>query len=426
MNSLFHEYLKAFPALVVALVLGVAVAFLIIRFTRWVNARHPNSVRTAALRRLRGPTRSLVPLLLMLASLHYVKVSVAAEVDIRHAISILLVGVVAWGLARLVEAVEDAILYYYHIDAADNLKARRLQTQVRVFRRIIVVVIALIAIAVALFSFPSVRLAGAGVLASAGIISIIAGIASKPVASNVIAGIQIAISQPIRLDDVVVIQGHWGRVEEISLTYVVVRVWDLRRLVLPISYFISNPFENWTKTTADILGIVHIELDYTAPVPAIREQFLSILASSPDWDGSVARMQVTQLGVSTMQLRFVMSSPDSSRSWNLECELREKMILFLQQQYPEVLPRVRAEMVPSSLGTSLTATDAQASEGGEDRSDPSMSQLFNTSLMPTPVANSQSSQAAAALDPTMSQLFNASTMGSSPAQSAEPSGSGSA
>lgn len=334
---------------------------------------------------------ALAPLLLMLVSLHYVKISVSAEVDIRHAISIILVVVVAWGLARLVEAIEDAVLYYYHIDAVDNLKARRLQTQIRVFRRIIVVVIALIALAVILFSFPSVRLAGAGVLASAGIVSIIAGIASKPVASNVIAGIQIALSQPIRLDDVVVIQGHWGRIEEISLTYVVVRVWDLRRLVLPISYFITNPFENWTKTTSDILGIVHIELDYTAPVAEIREQYLSILASSPDWDGSVARMQVTQLGVSTMQLRFVMSSADSSRSWNLECELREKMILFLQQKYPEVLPRIRAEMVPSSLKTAATAPSADELNGVVDGLDNHVDgldkhiepHLFNASTMLT-------------------------------------------
>jgi small-conductance mechanosensitive channel len=380
LTDLFQQYLRALPALLIALVVGIGIAFVIIRATRWVNARHPNSVRTAALRRLRGPTRSIVPLLLMLASLHYVKISVSAEVDIRHAISILLVGVAAWGLARLVEAIEDAVLYYYHIDAADNLKARRLQTQIRVFRRIIVVVIVLIAVAVALFSFPSVRLAGAGVLASAGIISIIAGIASKPVASNVIAGIQIALSQPIRLDDVVVIEGHWGRIEEISLTYVVVRVWDLRRLVLPISYFITNPFENWTKTTADILGIVHIEVDYTAPVAAIREQFLAILASSPDWDGNVARCQVTQSGVSTMQIRFVMSSPDSSRSWNLECELREKMITYLQERYPEALPRVRAEMVPSSLAT--VHEDTTTTSPVQPIIDPNASQLFNTPAFP--------------------------------------------
>jgi hypothetical protein len=140
LNSLFPQYLKAVPALAVALVIGIGLAFVVFRITRWINARHPNQVRTAALRRLRGPIRSFIPLLLMLASLHYVKVAVSAEVDIRHAISLLLVGSAAWGLARLVEAVEDAVLYYYHIDSVDNLKARRLQTQIRVFRRIIVVV----------------------------------------------------------------------------------------------------------------------------------------------------------------------------------------------------------------------------------------------------------------------------------------------
>jgi small-conductance mechanosensitive channel len=150
--------------------------------------------------------------------------------------------------------------------------------------------------------------------------------------------------------------------------------------VLPISYFITNPFENWTKTTADILGIVHIEVDYTAPVAAIREQFLAILASSPDWDGNVARCQVTQSGVSTMQIRFVMSSPDSSRSWNLECELREKMITYLQERYPEALPRVRAEMVPSSLAT--VHEDTTTTSPVQPIVDPNASQLFNTPAFP--------------------------------------------
>ena len=348
--SLLHQYIEALPALAIALVIGVLAAIVAIRVTRWVNSRHPNQVRTASLRRLRGPTGAALPVIFMMISVHYVRVSLQASTDIKHALFLLFVAVAAWWLARFLEAVEDAILYYYHIDSPDNLKARRLQTQIRVFRRIMVVVILMIALAVALYSFPSVRLAGAGVLASAGILSIIAGIASKPVASNVIAGIQIAISQPIRLDDVVVINGHWGRIEEISLTYVVVRVWDLRRLVLPISFFITNPFENWTKNTADILGIVHIEVDYTAPVGVIREKFLEIVAGSPDWDGDVARLQVTQLGVSTMQLRCIMSSPDSSRSWNLQCELREKMINFLQTRYPEVLPRIRAEMISRPAG----------------------------------------------------------------------------
>lgn len=345
--SLGHEFLVVLPALLVAVAFGAAIAFVIVRVVRALNTRHANEVRTAALRRLRAPFVVALPLLAMLGALHFVRLTAEAQNDLHHVIALALVALAAWALARSLEVIEDLVLAFYDVGSPDNLKARRLQTQIRVFRRVLVVVIALVAVAIGLYSIPSVRLAGAGLLASAGVVSIIAGIASKPVASNMIAGIQIALAQPIRLDDVVVIEGHWGRIEEISLTYVVVRVWDLRRLVLPISYFVTNSFENWTKNTADILGIVHMEVDYTAPVGVIREEFLEILASSPDWDGQVARLQVTQLGVSTMQLRFVMSSSDSSRSWNLQCELREKMIKFLQEHYPEVLPRVRAEMLPS-------------------------------------------------------------------------------
>jgi small-conductance mechanosensitive channel len=364
--SLGHELVVAVPALLVAVALGAAIAFVVIRLVRALNARHRNEVRTAALRRLRDPFVVVLPLLAMLGALHFVRLTAEAQGDFHHVIALLLVAVAAWALARSLEVIEDLVLAFYDIDSADNLKARKLQTQIRVFRRVLVVVIVMVAVAIGLYSIPSVRLAGAGLLASAGIVSIIAGIASKPVASNMIAGIQIALAQPIRLDDVVVIEGHWGRVEEISLTYVVVRVWDLRRLVLPISYFVTNSFENWTKNTADILGIVHMEVDYTAPVGVIREEFLDICANSPDWDGQVARLQVTQLGVSTMQLRFVMSSSDSSKSWNLQCELREKMIKFLQEHYPEVLPRVRAEMVPSSLPPRAVENDGTALAGQPD------------------------------------------------------------
>jgi small-conductance mechanosensitive channel len=346
MPSLIVTLLIAAMYMVAFAVLGLAIAYGLIKLVRQIENRHPNPVRRAALKRLVGPSRIALPLLSMAAGVHLISLPAVVKSELEHGVELGLDAVAAWVLARLLEAVEDAILYHYNIDSSNNLKARRLQTQLRVFRRVVVAIVAIIAIAVALFSFPSVRLAGAGLLASAGIVSIIVGVASKPVTSNILAGLQIALSQPIRLDDVVVVEGHWGRIEEIGLTYVIVRDWDLRRLVLPISYFIENPFENWTKMTADILGYVHMEVDYRAPVQEIRTEFLRILADSPDWDGKVATCQVTNLGVSTMQIRLLMSSPDSSRSWNLQCEVREKIISFLQQHYPDALPRVRAEISP--------------------------------------------------------------------------------
>jgi small-conductance mechanosensitive channel len=347
--SVTHQLLVIVPTFLLATAIGLAAAIALVRVTRVVNRRHPNSVRTAALRRLIGPLRSGLPLVAMAVALGYLHLPPATHAALGHGIELSIDVVGTWAVARMLEAAEDAILYHYHIDSPDNLRARRLQTQLRVFRRILFVVVVIVAIALALFSFPSVRIAGAGLLASAGIASLIVGVASRPIASNVIAGIQIALAQPIRLDDVVVVDGHWGRIEEISLTYVVVRIWDLRRLVLPISWFISNPFENWTKSTADILGWVHVEVDYTAPVDAIRAAFLEIVADSPDWDGKTARLQVTGLGTSTMQLRLLMSARDSTAAWNLQCEVRERLIAFLQRTYPSSLPRLRAEIVAPRL-----------------------------------------------------------------------------
>jgi small-conductance mechanosensitive channel len=186
---------------------------------------------------------------------------------------------------------------------------------------------------------------GAGLLASAGVAGLVAGVAARPTATNVVAGLQIALSQPIRVDDVVVVEDEWGRVEEIALTYVVIRVWDLRRLVLPISYFITNPFENWTRATADILGWVYLQVDYSAPVDDIRRHLYEVLCSSPNWDGNVWNLQVTDAGPSTIQLRALMSARDSSTSWDLQCEVREKLVAYLQERHPGALPRLRTEPV---------------------------------------------------------------------------------
>jgi small-conductance mechanosensitive channel len=274
-----------------------------------------------------------------------------------HALGVALILAVAWLVVRLTYVLEDLVLGRYRLEDPDNLHARQVHTQIVVLRRVTVVVVAVVSLAIALLSFPSVRAAGAGLLASAGIAGVVAGVAAKPVATNVFAGIQIALSQPIRVDDVVVVEGHWGRVEEIALTYVVVRVWDLRRLVLPISYFIENPFENWTRSTANILGWVHLEVDYRVPVDAIRKRLQEVVAASPRWDGNVVNLQVTNLGNYTVQLRALMSAPDSSASWDLQCEVREALLVFMQEQYPWAMPRLRAELTEP--------VGSQGTEGGK-------------------------------------------------------------
>ncbi len=291
---------------------------------------------------LRAPALLVLPLVTIEVTIGVLPMLASLRPVLLHAVGIVLIAAVAWLAARATFVLYDLLLVRYDLDRPDNLHARRVRTQVQVLRRITLTV-SVLALAIALLSFPQVRAAGAGLLASAGIIGLAAGVAARPVATNVVAGLQLALSQPIRVDDVVVVEGHWGRVEEIALTYVVIRVWDLRRLVLPVSYFVTMPFENWTRSTADILGWVHLEVDYSAPVAAIRSKFGEILSRSPDWDGKVSVLQVTGLGAETMQLRALMSAPDSSRSWNLQCEVREKLVDFLQREHPSALPRLRTE-----------------------------------------------------------------------------------
>jgi small-conductance mechanosensitive channel len=206
------------------------------------------------------------------------------------------------------------------------------------------VVVGITALAAMLMTFEKVRQLGASILASAGIIGIIVGVAAQRTIATFLAGIQIAVTQPIRIDDVVIVENEWGRIEKITLTYVIVRIWDLRRLVLPITYFIEKPFQNWTRVTADILGTVFVYVDYTVPAQAVRDELQRILKSSTLWDGKVCGLQVTNTTEHTVELRALMSAADASKAWDLRCEVREKLVNFIQSNYPDGLPKVRAEI----------------------------------------------------------------------------------
>lgn len=299
---------------------------------------------------LRAPALFMLPLAALEIAIGVVPMPSPFRSVLLHTVTIALIAAAGWLIVRATYVLYDLLLSRYDLNRPDNLHARQVRTQIQVLRRVTVLSGSVLVLAIALLSFPQVRAVGAGLLASAGIIGLAAGIAAKPVATNLVAGLQIAISQPIRVDDVVVVEGEWGRIEEIALTYVVVRVWDLRRLILPVAYFVTNPFENWTRATADILGWVCIEVDYNAPVADIRARFTEILSQSPDWDGKVSGLQVTNLGTETMQLRALMSSSDSSKSWNLQCEVREKLVEYLQDRCPWALPRLRTERIDELAG----------------------------------------------------------------------------
>jgi small-conductance mechanosensitive channel len=202
----------------------------------------------------------------------------------------------------------------------------------------------LVGVASALMQFPSVRQFGTSLLASAGLAGLAAGIAARPVLANLIAGLQIGLTQPLRLDDVVIIQGEWGRIEEITSTYVVVRIWDERRLVVPLQWIIENPFQNWTRTSAELLGTVTLWLDYRVPLDSLRAELERICRAAPQWDQRVAAIQVVDTSERAMQVRCLVSAADSGKTWDLRCRVREALIDFLQSKHPDALPRLRTEV----------------------------------------------------------------------------------
>jgi small-conductance mechanosensitive channel len=264
----------------------------------------------------------------------------------RTAAAVSSIASLTWLLMRLVAGVGEAVIQAHPIDAADNLHARGIHTQARVLARTVMVVIMIVGTGAALMTFPNVRQVGASLLASAGVAGLVAGIAARPVLGNLIAGLQIALSQPIRLDDVVVIQGEWGRVEEITGTYVSVRLWDQRRLIVPLQWFIENPFANWTRNSSQIIGTVFLFVDYRMPLAPLRDELARLVADAPAWDGRVQVLQVTDTTERTMQLRVLVSAADSSQCWDLRCRVREGLIAYIQANYPHCLPRSRAELFP--------------------------------------------------------------------------------
>jgi small-conductance mechanosensitive channel len=318
-----------------------------------LGSKTRTDVDNALIRHARRPGRLIIPMLACLFVLPMLRFSDASIGILGQIIGLVLIAAIGWTVAELTFVVEDVLEARYQIAAEDNLQARQILTQVQLLRRIAVIVIAVVTVSVMLMTFPEVRSIGASILASAGLAGLVVGMAARPALSNVIAGIQIALSQPMRIDDVVVVEGEWGKIEEITMTYVVVQIWDLRRLVLPLTYFIEKPFENWTRQKADIMGTVLLYADYSVPVEEIRRQLHEELKSSDLWDGKVWSLQVTNTSEKTIELRALMSAADSGKLWDLRCLIRERLVGYLQERYPASLPAFRAEVVqPDRSGSS--------------------------------------------------------------------------
>jgi small-conductance mechanosensitive channel len=322
-------------------------------FLRTLASRSDNTWDDIMLPLAGKAARYLLPLLALILAAPALSVSPELAEIFGNAMSLVLIGGVAFVLLQVVDAGAALVLLRHRIDERDNLRARSIHTQVLVLKKVVVSVIVIFTLASMLMVFDSVRQFGASILASAGIAGIIVGLAAQRSIATLLAGFQIAVTQPIRVDDVVIVENEWGRIEDITLTYVVVRIWDLRRLVLPITYFIEQPFQNWTRVSAELLGTIYLHVDYTVPLAALRDELTRILNASKLWDGKVNVLQVTEAKERDLELRALVSAADASIAWDLRCEVREKLIDFLQRNYPHSLPKVRASL------------DGLAFEGGQ-------------------------------------------------------------
>lgn len=260
---------------------------------------------------------------------------------LNHINTLLIIAIITWIFLQLIKLGVYYIQGKLDITVDDNLNARKNLTQIKVFKNIANTIVITLAMAGALLTFDGARSLGVSLLTSAGVIGLIVGLAAQKSIGMILSGIQIAITQPIRLDDVVVLEGEWGKIEEISLTYVVVKIWDERRLVLPVNYFLEQPFQNWTRSSAFILGTVFILVDYAFPVDALRDALPGFLEGNSNWDGKVVNVQVTNAAQHYMELRLLMSSSDSSKNWDLRVDVREKALKFIQANYPESFVKIR-------------------------------------------------------------------------------------
>ncbi len=279
---------------------------------------------------------------------------------LTHLFAVASIALIGWISIRAVDLVAARYLQHYRVEIAENFLARKHVTQVRVFKRVIDTVIVVVAVSTALMTFDSVKQYGVSLFASAGAAGLVVGLAARPLLSNLIAGVQIAVTQPIRIEDAVIIENEWGWVEDIASTYVVIRLWDWRRMVVPLSYFIERPFQNWTRDAASLIGSIILHADYAADVDKIRAQLERAVRESSLWDGAVVNLQVVDTNVRTMELRALVSARNAPQAWDLRCEIREKLLAFMRAEMPEALPRDRADVALPSAGREARLFEANA------------------------------------------------------------------
>jgi small-conductance mechanosensitive channel len=337
-DSTLRLMLVAAVAVVLALLVHALGSALVLRLTRFMP------VASVVAAQSRTPAQLLLPLIALQAVWQGAPNDFPLIAGLRHANALLLLLVLTWLGLRAIRGVAQGVIGRHPVDVEDNLHARSIHTQTRMLARTAMFVVLLAGLALMLMTFPGARQFGASLLASAGVVGLVAGIAARPIFSNLIAGLQIALAQPIRIDDVLIIQGEWGRVEEITGTYVVLKIWDERRLIIPLQWFIENPFQNWTRKSASIIGTVFLWVDYRMSLAPLRAEAQRACEASPDWDGRLCKLQVTEAGEQAIQLRLLLTSASSGQNWDLRCSVREALVDFMQREYPQYLPLTRAEL----------------------------------------------------------------------------------
>ena len=330
-----------------SLIVGFLTRFILLQFIRYWQSRDRKLFKSLE-KHLRGSMFLFIPLLLINLGVRYVHIQPGTLGFITTTINIFIILSFCSVLIRLINVAQDMLFIRYDINISNNLRARKIRTQIMYVKKVAIVILVTLCLSLILLSFPGVRKFGTTILAGAGVAGIIIGFALQKSLVNLFAGIQIAFTQPIKIDDAVVVEKEWGWIEEINLTYVVVRLWDLRRLVLPITYFTENPFQNWTRNNAQILGSVFLYLDYSMPLEPLRKHFEKVLSETKLWDQETQVLQVTDTTEKTMTIRMLMTAQNSPTAWDLRCHVREKMIEFIQQNYPQCLPHVRATLTGSA------------------------------------------------------------------------------
>jgi len=345
-------FLKNIIIAVTAILLGLLLKFIIHKSFSLLSKWWDFIVIKLTIKHLRRPVAVFIPLLFLNSSLDLMEMKSTIKAPLDRTLEIALTAIFALILIRLINVLEDYFYFKYDLNKENNLKERKIRTQLQFVKKFIVSLIVIITAAIILLSFESMRKIGAGLLTGVGIGGIIIGFAAQKSLGNLLAGFQIAFTQPIRIDDVLIVEGEWGRVEEITLTYVVVSIWDQRRLILPITYFIEKPFQNWTRVSADLLGTVFLYLDYTVPIEPLRQELTRLLNMNPLWDKRVNVVQVTDSTKDgNIEVRFLMSASNSSKAFDLRCFVRESMIGFIQNNFPGGLPKQRLEIKDGMIRT---------------------------------------------------------------------------